>query len=51
MPEQPVLNIQCQPREEIKTAIQMLTQWVLYKRTKDDSLIGQQLAGQLIAGL
>ena len=29
----------------------MLTQWVLYKRTQDDSLTGQQLAGQLIAGL
>ena len=51
MPEQLVLNIQCQPREDIKTAIQMLTQWVLYKRTQDDSLTGQQSAGQLIAGL
>ena len=51
MPEQPVLNIQCQLREDIKTAIQMLTQWVLYKRTQDDSLTGQQLVGQLIAGL
>ena len=51
MPDQPVLNIQCQPREDIKTAIQMLSQWTLYKRTQNDALIGQQLAGQIIAGL
>ena len=51
MPDQPVLNIQCQPRDDIKTAIQMLGQWTLYKRTQNDTLTGQQLAGQIIAGL
>ena len=51
MLNQPVLNIQCQYREDIKTAIQMLGQWTLYKRTQNDSLSGQQLAGQIIAGL
>ena len=51
MPDHPVLNIQCQPREDIKTAIQLLFQWTLYKRTQDSTLTGQQLAGQIIAGL
>ena len=40
MPHQPVLNIQCQPRDDIKTAIQMLGQWMLYKRTHNDTLTG-----------
>ena len=48
MPDQPVLNIQCQSRDDIKMAIQMLGQWTLYKRTQDNTLIGQQLAGQII---
>ena len=51
MPDQPILNIQCQSHEDIKTAIQMLGQWTLYKRTQNDTLSGQQLAGQIIAGL
>ena len=29
----------------------MLGKWTLYKRTQNDTLIGQQLAGQIIAGL
>ena len=40
MPDQPVLNIQCQPRDDIKIAIQMLVQWTLYKRTQNDTLTG-----------
>ena len=51
MPDQLVLNIQCQSHNDIKTAIQMLGQWTLYKRAKDDTLTGQQLAGQIITGL
>ena len=51
MPDQPILNIQCQPRDDIKTAIQMLGQWTLYKRTQNDTLTGQQLDGQIIASL
>ena len=45
------MNIQCQPRDDIKTTIQMLGQWTLYKRTQNDTLIGQQLDGQIIVGL
>ena len=51
MPDQLVLNIQCKYREDINTTIQMLGQWTLYKRTQNDTLSGQQLAGQIIAGL
>ena len=40
MPDQPVLNIQCQPRDDIKTSIQMLGQWTVYKRTQNDTLTG-----------
>ena len=29
----------------------MLGKWTLYKRTQDDTLTGQQLAGQIIVGL
>ena len=29
----------------------MLGKWTLYKRTQDYTLIGQQMAGQIIAGL
>ena len=29
----------------------MLSQWTLYKRTQNDTITGQQLAGQIIAGL
>ena len=50
MPNQHVLNIQCQSQNDIKTAI-MLGQWTLSKRTQDDTLTGQQLVGQIIAGL
>ena len=51
IPNQPVLNMQFQPRVDIKTTIQMLGQWTLYKRTQNDTLTGQQLADQIIAGL
>ena len=51
MPEQPVLNIQCQTRANIKNAIQMLGQWVLYKRQQDSSLTGQSFGTQLVACL
>ena len=29
----------------------MLGQWTLYKRNQNDTITGQQLAGQIIAGL
>ena len=29
----------------------MVCQWTLYKRTQNDTLTGQQLAGQIVAGL
>ena len=29
----------------------MLVQWTLYKRSQNDTITGQQLAGQIIAGL
>ena len=51
MPEQPVLNIQCQTRADIKNAIQMLGQWVLYKKHQDSNLTGQILGTQLVVGL
>ena len=51
MPEQPVLNIQCQTRADIKNAIQMLGQWVLYKKHQDNNLTGQSLGTQLVVGL
>ena len=51
IPDQPILNIQCQSQEDIKIAIQMLGQWTLYKRTQNDTFSGQQLAGQIVAGL
>ena len=34
IPEHPVLNIQCQTREEIKTAITLLFHWTIAQRTK-----------------
>ena len=51
MLEQPVLNIQCQTRADIKNAIQMLGQWVLYKIQHDSSLTGKSLGRQLVVGL
>ena len=51
MPEQPVLNIQCQTYADIENAIQMLGQWVLYKKHQDSNLTGQCLGMQLVAGL
>ena len=48
MLDQPVLNIQCQSRNDIMSAIQMLGQWTLHKRTQNDTLTGQQLDGQII---
>ena len=42
--DQPVLNIQCQSRAQIQATIQLLSNWVLYKRTQDTSITGQQLA-------
>jgi len=50
LPEQPVLNIQCQSRAEIKDALQILTNWVTYKKTQDASYTPQYLALQLVAG-
>ena len=41
MPDQPVLNIQCHSREDIKNAIQLLFHWTLYKRTQDSTITGQ----------
>ena len=49
MPDQAVLNIQCQSCARIKTAIQLLANWVLYKRSLDNTITSQQLALQLVA--
>ena len=51
MPKKPVLNIRCQTRADIKNAIQMLGQWVLYKIQHDSILTRQILGTQLVAGL
>ena len=51
MPEHPVLNIQCQSREEIKTAITLLFHWTISQRTKNSSLTGQYLGSLIVAGL
>ena len=50
MPDQLVLNIQCQSCTQIRSAIQLLLNWVLYKRTQDNTITGQKLALQLVAG-
>ena len=49
MPDQPMLNIQCQSRTQIRPSIQLLSNWVLYKRTQDNTITGQQLALQQVA--
>ena len=51
MPEQPVLNIQCQTRSEIKDAITLLFHWILSKRKQDPTITCQTLAAQIVAGL
>ena len=51
MPEHHVLNIQCQSREEIKTAITLLFHWTIAQRTKNSSLTGQYLGSLIIFGL
>ena len=51
MPEQLVMNIQCQTGADIKNAIQMLGQWVLYKKHQDSNLTSQSLGMQLVAVL
>ena len=50
MPNQPVLNIQCQSREEIGNALSLLFHWTLSKRAQDTSITGPYLASQLVAG-
>ena len=49
MPDQLVLNIQCQSSTQIRSAIQLLSNWLLYKRTQDNTITSQQLALQLVA--
>ena len=51
MPEQPVLNIQCQSRSQIKDAITMMFHWAVYKRMQDPTITGQTLGAQIVAGL
>ena len=51
MPEQPVLNIQCQTRDQIKDALTLMYHWSLYKRSQDPSLTGQQIGELIIVGL
>ena len=51
MPEQPILNIQCQSRDEIKDGLTMMYHWSLYKRSLDPSLTGQQIGELIIASL
>ena len=51
MPKHPVLNIQCQSREEIKTAITLLFHWTTAQRTKNSSLTGQYLGSLIVVGL
>ena len=48
LPNQFVLNIQCQSHAQIRSTIQLLSNWVLYKRTQDNTITGQQLALQLV---
>jgi len=50
LPELPVLNIQCQTRAEIKDILQILTNWVNYKKMQDASYTPNYLALQLVAG-
>ena len=50
MPHQPMLNIQCQSHAQMRTAVQLLSNWVLYKTTHDNTINFQQLALQLVAG-
>ena len=51
IPDHPVLNIQCQSRDEIKTALTLLFNWTIAQRTKDPSLMGQYLGNLIVAGL
>ena len=49
MPDQPVLNIQCQSCAQIRSVIHLLSNWVLYKITQDNTITVQKLALQLVA--
>ena len=49
-PRGTLLNIQCQSRAQIITTIQRLTNWVLYKRSQDNTITSQKIALQLVAG-
>ena len=51
MPDHPVLNIQCQSRDEIKTALTLLYNWTIAQRTKEPTLTGQYLGNLIVAGL
>ena len=51
MPKHPVQNIQCQSREEIKTAITLLFHWTIAQRTKNSSFTRQYLGSLIVAGL
>ena len=50
LPDQPMLNIQCQHMKEIREAIHLLSNWVTYKKTQDASLTPQYLAIHLVMG-
>jgi len=50
MLEQHVLNIACQNRVEIRDVIQLLGNWVTYKKTQDLVTTPQQITFQLVVG-
>jgi hypothetical protein len=50
MLEQHVLNIACQKRVEIRYVIQLLGNWVTYKKTQDPIITPQQITVQLVVG-
>ena len=49
MPEQIVLNIDCQPREVIHDALNLLFHWTLDKKSQDPTVTGQHLATLIVA--
>ena len=50
MPEHPVINIDCQSRDEIKSSIQLLYHWTISQRLKNASITGQHLGGLIVVG-
>jgi len=50
MPDQPIINLDCQSRQEIKNALQLLFNRVVHNKVQDTMLTSKYLATQLIAG-